>query len=342
MSIEDEIKKYAARSLKRWHTPGHKGLLCSGDLTEIDDGEMFPSDSVERAERRAAKILGGKVCRFLLGGSSQGIKAAIMSVGGDVIAPVSHHRCADEGAALARVRLHVMRQRAADDGLFDPPTPKEVERAIDEFKGAKAVLIVSPDYYGRTADATAIEKLVHGRGLALIADSAHGAHFPFRRDLFKDSFAATADFCVMSAHKTLFSPTMTSFMTLNNSAMISALERNLRLLGTTSPSYPMLAAIENAIERACVDAPKYDGLKVACNELSAEVATRKSDDFTRIVVDAAAYGLSGKQLFDRLLGLGHAAEMYDRRYVVFIVTAADTPKDVRSLKESILKVTHER
>ena len=312
MSIEDEIKKYAARSLKRWHTPGHKGLLCSGDLTEIDDGEMFPSDSVERAERRAAKILGGKVCRFLLGGSSQGI------------------------------RLHVMRQRAADDGLFDPPTPKEVERAIDEFKGAKAVLIVSPDYYGRTADATAIEKLVHGRGLALIADSAHGAHFPFRRDLFKDSFAATADFCVMSAHKTLFSPTMTSFMTLNNSAMISALERNLRLLGTTSPSYPMLAAIENAIERACVDAPKYDGLKVACNELSAEVATRKSDDFTRIVVDAAAYGLSGKQLFDRLLGLGHAAEMYDRRYVVFIVTAADTPKDVRSLKESILKVTHER
>lgn len=335
MSILSEMKRYASCKAKRWHTPGHKGELDSLDITEIDDGKLFPAFEIERAQEKAAKFYGAKACRFLLGGSSMGVKAAVMSVGGDILAPRTHHRCVEEGARLARIKVTEIQSAPQGDGLYDPPTPEEVETAVKAHPEAEAVLIVSPDYYGRTASAE-IADVVHGAGKLLIADSAHGAHFAARRDLFGDGFSSVADFCVMSAHKTLFAPTMSAYIVANNTRLIDTLDFNLRLLGTTSPSYPMLAALENAIDYAIENALKYDGIKAAIESFKAKVVTRRSDDFTRLVVDASAYNMSGKQLFDELLKRGHVAEMYDSRYVVFIATAADSAKDIEELQRAIL------
>ncbi len=337
MSILEEMKRYAARGAKRWHTPGHKGKFDTLDITEIDDGKLFPADEIERAQEKAAKFYGAKACRFLLGGSSMGIKAAVMSAGGDILASRTHHRCVEEGVYLARVSVAEIESRPQSDGLYDPPKPSEVEAAIKAHPEAKAVLIVSPDYYGRTAEKE-IADVVHGAGKLLIADSAHGAHFAARRDLFGEGFSSVADFCVMSAHKTLFAPTMSAYIVLNDLALQDALDFNLRLLGTTSPSYPMLAALEGAIDFAGKNAEKYDGLKAAAESFCAEIETRRSDDFTRLVVDAGAYGKSGKQMFDELLRRGHVAEMYDCRYVVFIVTASDKADDIEELKKAILEI----
>ncbi|MCI9031665.1 MAG: hypothetical protein HFK09_03970 [Clostridia bacterium] len=337
MSILEETKRYAEKKAKRWHTPGHKGKLDAFDITELDDGNLFPAREIERAQQKAADFYGAKVCRFLLGGSSMGIKAAVMSAGGDILAPHTHHRCVEEGAYLARVKVSEIRSAPQGDGLYDPPTPEEVEAAIKACPEAKAVLIVSPDYYGRTAERE-IADVVHGAGKLLIADSAHGAHFAARRDLFGDGFSSAADFCVMSAHKTLFAPTMSAYIVANNEGLIEELDFNLKLLGTTSPSYPMLAALENAIDYAIENAPKYDALKTATEDFKTQVVTRKSDDFTRLVVDANAYKMSGKQMFDFLLNSGHIAEMYDDRYVVFIATAADEVRDIKELKKAILNI----
>ncbi len=339
MSIESKLKEYAALEKKRWHTPGHKGCLDALDLTEIgQDGEIFPSDAVEIAQRRAAQFYGARHCRFLVNGSSGGIKAAVLACGGDIIAPKNRHRCVDEGARLGGVKVFDIESEMLSDGLYAPPTAEEVSAAMEKHKSAKAVVIVSPDYYGVTA-CTEITKAVHSAGKLLIADSAHGAHFAARPDLFPKGFASVADFCVMSAHKTMNAYTQSSYMCINNDDVLESADECLKLLGTTSPSYILLAGLENAIDYAEKNADRYDALKTAAEEFKKTIVCRRSDDFTRIVVDAAAYGLTGRGLFERLYENGHTAEMFDNRFAVFIETLADSPEDIGRLKESILRVT---
>lgn len=343
MSILLEMKEYAARGGKRWHTPGHKGELAALDLTEIDceSGRIFPSDSVVKAQEKAAEFYSAKYCRFLVGGSSGGIKAAIMSAGGDIIVPKARHRCVDEGAALARCKVFEAECDRSADGIYAPPTSLQIEAAMDKYPTAKAAVIVSPDYYGTTAERETADA-VHARGKILIADSAHGAHFAARKDLFGEGFSALADICVMSAHKTMRAYTQSSYLCCNDSSLMKKVDGNLRLLGTTSPSYLLLSSLEEAVDHARKNAAHYDELKAALDGFRKKIACRKSDDFTRLVVDANRYGMSGKEMFDKLYSLGHVAEAYDERYVIFIVTLSDKKRDVEELCRAVKRSADER
>ena len=147
MSIFSQLKKIAKGY--SYHTPGHKGKLCSLDGTEIED--IFPGDCIERAQAAAARHFGAKNVRFLVNGSSIGVKSMIMSVGGDVLAPVNRHRSADEGAALAGVKLKFI-ENTLNDGLPMPITAEMIEKACAADKNIKAALVVSPDYFGFAAD----------------------------------------------------------------------------------------------------------------------------------------------------------------------------------------------
>ena len=123
MSIFSQLKKIAKGY--SYHTPGHKGKLYSLDGTEIED--IFPGDCIERAQAAAARHFGAKNVRFLVNGSSIGVKSMIMSVGGDVLAPVNRHRSADEGAALAGVKLKFI-ENTLNDGLPMPITAEMIEK----------------------------------------------------------------------------------------------------------------------------------------------------------------------------------------------------------------------
>lgn len=339
MGIREQLRLYAADGKKRWHTPGHKGALDKFDITEIGaDGKLFPSDEIESAQKEAARFYGAEHCRFLAGGSSIGIKAAIMSVSGNVIVPRGRHRCADEGAALARVRLYEI-DNALERGIYSPPTLIEVQAAMDKHPDAAAVLLVTPDYYGRTVKREVINA-VKRAGKLLICDSAHGAHFAARPDLFENNYSGVADFCVMSAHKTMDALTQTAYLCVNRGGYIGKADSNLKLLGTTSPSYLLLSSLENAVAFAKENAVLYDKLKIACDRFRQKVRCMENDDFTRLVLDAAAYGLSGEQMFQKLYGAGHCAEMYDKERVVFIVTLRDTPEEIDSLADSISRIVN--
>ena len=60
MSIFSQLKKIAKGY--SYHTPGHKGKLCSLDGTEIED--IFPGDRIERAQARLHGISAQKTCDF--------------------------------------------------------------------------------------------------------------------------------------------------------------------------------------------------------------------------------------------------------------------------------------
>ena len=56
---------------------------------------------------------------------------------------------------------------------------EDVRRALNRYPQIRAVMMVSPTYDGIVSDEAEIAKAAHEKGLPLIVDEAHGAHFGF-------------------------------------------------------------------------------------------------------------------------------------------------------------------
>lgn len=323
MSINKRLIKYKNSGFDIWHTPGHKGVVNPQDITEIADGNFFPSDSILKAEKFAGKIYGAKYCRFLVNGSSIGIKTAILSVNGDILAQSCSHPAVKHGAELAKVNLFTF-GTMGDDGIYKIPTINEIEDAIKLHPSIKALVITSPDYFGRVIDNSVVE-LCKRYNILLIADSAHGAHFSFCPDLDNKSFSSTADFCNMSAHKTLNAYTQSAYLCINNKEYIEKAEHNLELLGTTSPSYLFFDKLENCLYDALKnkDNDEYIRLQRQYIRFSKMFKVLKNQDYTRLCIDCTDFNMTSKQLYDYLFKNGIIAEMNQGNYVVFITTPND-------------------
>jgi arginine/lysine/ornithine decarboxylase len=311
--------------------PGHKGALTRKDLTELDGGNIFPSSSIKNAQNKAAKIYSVKACRFLTGGASQGIKAAVMAVGGDIIAPSFTHRSVKEGTLLSGKRYITFDSGIDENGLPRVPTLADYEKAIDENPHAKAVVVTSPDYFGRVAPVEKIAKLCHEKGKLLIADCAHGAHFAFRKDIFPKGGESVADFSVLSTHKTLRALTQSAIGVVNAESYLASYDQALALLGTTSPSYLLLSSIESAIDYEVENAKLYDALVTGCNEIRKNKSCLCGGDPLRLTVKFS----DGKKAFDELVKKGIMPEAYYGDTVVFIVTLSDDEEKIKRLNKAM-------
>lgn len=307
-------------------TPGHKGKLDTLDVTEYDEDVLFPGRQVELAEKSGAKHYGVKRLRFSVGGSSLAIKAAVLTVGGDIIAPEFSHRCLKDGLKLIGKTGYFFKTRT-EDGLPAVPLRSDYEREISAHPSASAVFVTSPDYFGRTADVASIKELCAERGLKLIVDCAHGAHFASRRDLFPKGGETLADFACLSAHKTLRAYTQSAFGVCNDENYFERYDEAFRLLGTSSPSYLLLAGLESALEYERKNAYRYDALVEAVRALETRVPHLETDDPLRLVVKAR----DGKALFDALVRKNIMPETYYGDYVVFIITLSDDEKKTEKL-----------
>lgn len=333
-SISERAVSFSKHSL--FSTPGHKGKLNALDVTEYDEEELFPGSQVELAEKRAAEHYGVKKLRFSVGGSSLAIKAAIVAVDGDVIAPFSTHRCLFEGLKLIGKRAFTF-DAGEEDGLPRVPTADDYERAIAAHKEAKAVYVTSPDYFGRTADVESIKKLCEKNGLLLIADCAHGAHFASRPDLFPRGGEKLADFACLSAHKTLRAYTQSAFGVCNNEEYFDRYDEAFTLLGTSSPSYLLLSGLENAIEFERNNKANYAALVGAVGNVKKRVPHLDNDDPLRLVVKAA----DGKRAYDALVKRGIMPETYYGRYVIFIITLSDGKAKLKKLEKALTRLSKE-
>ncbi len=329
-----EKLQQALPAYERFCMPGHKGELFKADLTELDGGNIFPATSVENAQLEAARFYKVRECRFLTGGASQGIKAAILAVGGDIVAPTFTHRSVEEGVRLSGKRYIRFDTGIDCDGLPNVPTAADYEKAIIENPCISAVVVTSPDYFGRVACVEEIAKLCRRRGKLLIADCAHGAHFASRVDVFPEGGEKFADFAVLSSHKTLRALTQSALGVINNPSYIERYDDALALLGTTSPSYLLLASIESAIEFEKSNASKYDALLKECSFIREKVSCLKNDDPLRLTVKFN----DGEKAFARLVEKGFMPEAYYGKFCIFIVTLSDTPDKVWRLGTALEEI----
>lgn len=244
------------------HMPGHKrrqppapGLSCYAfDLTEIDGADdLHDADGIlAQAMGRTAALYGSARCWYLVGGSTVGLLAGIRAVatfGSEVIVARGCHKAVYHALELGRLTAHYVTAPVVEAfGVYGSIPPAAVEAALAAHPRARCVILTSPTYEGVQSDVAAIAALCHARGVPLLVDEAHGAHYlPFAEPLGwrGGAVAAGADLVVQSAHKTLPSLTQTAWLHWNGTLVDpAAVDRQLDVFETSSPSYPLLVSLD--------------------------------------------------------------------------------------------------
>ena len=341
------LRDFAAQAPLRMHMPGHKGKPLPApelagysviDFTELPPtGNLFDGDgAIGAAEALWAEVFHMESCLFLTGGSTQGVLSALTLAcppGSEVLLDRSCHRSAFHALALLDLKpVYVPRPWLAGGAVAGPISPGQVEALLASHPNAKALCITSPTYYGVLSDIPALAAVMHRHGGVLVVDGAHGAHLPF---LGLDHFSA-ADLAVVSAHKTLPAPGQTALLLAGKGFSHGALRRAGGIYGSSSPSYPMMAALDVCRahmleEGAAAYRRAAEGTAALRREFPALTDRDAPLDPTRLTL-LSPDGLAAQGTLE---GLGVWPELADRGHVVLILTCADTPADLARLRSAL-------
>lgn len=261
--LYDKLSDYGKSDMYPYHMPGHKRRVAGslpGELFQIDITEIEGFDNLHRPEgilldleQRASGLYGSEECYYLINGSTVGILAAVSSAipkGGHILMTRNCHKSAYHAVYLRNLTVSYLYPKMISDyNIYDGLTAQEVEEALERNPEVQGVLIVSPTYEGRISEIGKIAEVVHKRGIPLIVDEAHGAHLGFCDDFAKNSCTQGADLVIHSVHKTLPALTQTALLHVNGNLVDRGLVRRfLDIYQTSSPSYILMAGIDNAID----------------------------------------------------------------------------------------------
>ena len=252
-----------------------------------------------QAEAKAAKIYGTKSTCFLTNGSTSGVIAAILTCckrGEKILIWEKAHPCHKNGAKLAGAEI--IDYKLPYNEEWDIYTALENAEELIKKHLPKAIVVTSPSYEGIVSDIPEISRICKKYGVYLIVDEAHGALYPFSDDL-PPSAIKYADFTVQSLHKTAGGINPTALLHSNCDLDI---QPAIKMITTTSPSYPMLATIEANINYLNSQKGRKKIAELISNikEFRALCKNVKfyGDDITKILVKKD--GLSGFELSEIL------------------------------------------
>ena len=348
-----------------YHMPGHKRQpcdrltkeLCGMDITEIDgfDNLHQPEGMLLRLEQAAAKLYGAEESFYLVNGSTSGILSALSAAlpqGGHVLMARNCHKSAYHGAYLRNLQITYLYPSLYQPlDFFDQVEPAQVKSALEAEPDINAVLLVSPTYEGRIQNICAIADIVHEKGIPLIVDEAHGAHLGFGGVSPENSCRAGADLVIHSIHKTLPALTQAALLHVNGKLIDrQRLRRFLRIYQSSSPSYLLMASIDNAlrfVEREGDEAfgkfaksygEMLDKLNT-CKILRFVPWDRQRQDIGKLVISVAGAGICGRELYDILLReYGLQLEMACASYVLAMFTVNDSAEGYRRMTAALLEI----
>lgn len=218
-------------------------------MYKIDISEMDcynPQEELNQAQLWARTIYKTYSTTFLTNGSTSGIIAAVLSctpVGAKVLIASNAHPCHFNAVRLAGARaLTYDIEIDKNWGVPLETKPEVIESYLDRYD-IQTVIVTSPSYEGIISDIEEIKSICEKHNAFLIVDEAHGALYPFSEKLPLSS-VNIADFTVQSLHKTAGGLNPTALLHCNCEIDVRPA---LEMFMTTSPSYPLLASIEENI-----------------------------------------------------------------------------------------------
>lgn len=333
------------------------------DITEVDplDNLHCPEGVIKEAQELLAKTYNVKKAYFAVNGSSGGNLACIFDAfneGDEVLVERNCHKSIYNGLILRKLKVKYIEAVIHEDkGLFLPPNKEKIYNAIEKCNNLKGIILTYPNYFGIGYDIENILLDLKKKGLKIIIDGAHGAHFGFFKKLPK-SIVKFADYTVISAHKTLPSLTQGSYLLVNDDNNI---EFYLKAFMTTSPSYLIMSSLDYG--RYYLDNYAYEDYKnlidlsqkwsKKINSLNKVSILKEHDlpqgynlDLSRYVITLEKE-YSGHKLLDYLRGEKIQCEMSFSSGVVLILSPFNIESDfekiylaIERLDIEILKDTH--
>ena len=258
--LEARLRQYCGSGIYPLHMPGHKrrpgpcpGLPYEWDVTEVEgtDDLHDARGILKEAMDRTAALYGADYTRYLVGGSTCGILAGIRAAlrHGDRVAVARNcHKSVYHAIELCGLEtVWILPETVPDYRICGSVSPEAVRCLLHTDPSIRAVILTSPTYEGVLSNIGAIAAHCHAHEIPLIVDEAHGAHL----GLFSGTgfpagaLSCGADLVIQSPHKTLPSLTQTAWLHLRGDRISAgALERELDIFETSSPSYPLLASLD--------------------------------------------------------------------------------------------------
>lgn len=265
--LYDKLKKLENSDLYGFHMPGHKrnGALTGADLpygidiTEIEgfDDLHHAEGILKEAQKRAAEVWHAAESHYLINGSTVGLISAVLGCtnrGDRILMARNCHKSVYNAVFLNELHPVYLYPQLLSSGegaqgdLNGPITALQVEQALEKSPDISVVVITSPTYDGVVSDIREIAECVHRKGIPLILDEAHGAHFGFHPYFPKNGNELGADIVIHSLHKTLPSLTQTALLHMNGSFVDrDRVHMYLNILQSSSPSYVLMASLDECV-----------------------------------------------------------------------------------------------
>jgi len=264
----EAVVAYATRGSTRFHVPGHKGgagadpglraavgwsALTADIPQDIEGIDLGPEPTpYQRAEQLAAEAHGAARTFFLTNGASQGNHAlclALAPLGASVVVQRNSHASVIDGMVLSGgTPTFVAPEYEEELGMAHGVTPESLAAALERTPDARAAFIVSPTYYGMSADVEGCAAVCHAAGVPLVVDQAWGPHFGFHPDLPPSALMLGADAMITSTHKIVGSLTQSAMLHVGATGRIDpdSVARTVRLMRSTSPSALLMASLDAA------------------------------------------------------------------------------------------------
>ncbi|MET1012921.1 MAG: aminotransferase class I/II-fold pyridoxal phosphate-dependent enzyme [Paenisporosarcina sp.] len=353
-----------------FHVPGHKHGSLSElprafrdvmkfDYTELNglDDYHHPEEVIDEAQLLLAKVYGADRSFFLVNGSTVGNLAMVYATckeGDLVLVQRNAHKSIFH--ALELVGASPVFLTPEWDGKTETPThisELTLKSALDMYPEAKALILTHPTYYGVTNPfMKKMIELAHLSNVPVLVDEAHGAHFNATDTFPTSSLDLGADVVVQSAHKTLPALTMGSYLHIQSNRVSSKkINTYLRMLQTSSPSYLLLASLDDARDYIDTftqeDANSFTRIReqfVNGLNLIKKLSVIEVEDPLKLLLRVNGY--SGFELQRKLEEQGVYSELADTTQVLFILPLlkrkhtfpfADIRMSIKSAVEELTK-----
>ncbi len=364
--IVEMLHRMAEAESVRFHMPGHKGRIgfmspgyLQFDITELagTDNLYMPSGAIYQSQKLNAPSFSARSCFYLVNGSSTGVMASLLSVaapGEKVIFARDFHLSAASGIILSGIKPVFCYPSAKNTYLPSVVTALDMKKVISENEDARAVYITYPNYYGLCPDLNEIAALAHSVGMDVVVDAAHAAAFAYSDMLPAHPGEAGADLWTMSLHKTLHTPNQCAVLCTGEQSEIpdDLVKRNINLLQTTSPSYLLLASIDQALAEMREEGVKLVGDVILLIEefilriemlggykcVTADIpkGTGSVDrDITKLIIDVTDRGMTGFLAEQKLSRRGIYVEGADHRNIILMCSFGNNRRDFEHLLSAL-------